>query len=299
MRGVSTTGRGPSGVSTMVSMASRVVPGSSWTTLRSSPTSRLKRVDLPTLGRPTIAIENSFGASGAGSRSGGSAPITASRRSPLPRPWIAETGIGSPSPSPAKDQASVSRRSSSTLLATTRTGLSLRWRSRATWASSSVIPTAQSRTSRSTSASVMARSACALTARVGVGGGGGGGAGGAAGAGEAPAEERVEAGEDAHGAAGPGGEVGDERLEDAGAVLAGEDPDRGAPFRHRNGRGGTRGAVPGGGGAVDPGEEPALGSVAVDPVPAERLVHVGGEGAGHADAVLVLHEPVVGVGVGQ
>ncbi len=163
---VSTNRSGPSGVSTMVSMASRVVPGSSWTTLRSSPTSRLKRVDLPTLGRPTIAIENSFGASGAGSRSGGSAPITASRRSPLPRPWIAETGIGSPSPSPAKDQASVSRRSSSTLLATTRTGLSLRWRSRATWASSSVIPTAQSRTSRSTSASVMARSACALTARV-------------------------------------------------------------------------------------------------------------------------------------
>ena len=35
--------------------ASRVVPGRSWTTDRSSPTSRLNSVDLPTLGRPTRA----------------------------------------------------------------------------------------------------------------------------------------------------------------------------------------------------------------------------------------------------
>ena len=46
---------GPSGVSTTVSMASRVVPGMSCTMERSSPRSRLKRVDLPTLGRPMMA----------------------------------------------------------------------------------------------------------------------------------------------------------------------------------------------------------------------------------------------------
>ena len=38
-----------------VSMESRVVPGRSWTTERSSPTRRLNSVLLPTLGRPTIA----------------------------------------------------------------------------------------------------------------------------------------------------------------------------------------------------------------------------------------------------
>ena len=46
---------GPSGVSTTVSMASRVVPGMSCTIERSSPSSWLKSVDLPTLGRPMMA----------------------------------------------------------------------------------------------------------------------------------------------------------------------------------------------------------------------------------------------------
>src|SRR5438132_10116867 len=36
-------------------MRSRVVPGTSWTTATWAPTSRLKRVDFPTLGRPTTA----------------------------------------------------------------------------------------------------------------------------------------------------------------------------------------------------------------------------------------------------
>ena len=40
-----------------MSIESRVVPGRSCTTARSSPTSRLNKVDLPTLGRPTIATE--------------------------------------------------------------------------------------------------------------------------------------------------------------------------------------------------------------------------------------------------
>ena len=54
---VSTNRSGPSSVSTTVSIASRVVPGMSCTTERSSPTSRLNSVDLPTFGRPTIATE--------------------------------------------------------------------------------------------------------------------------------------------------------------------------------------------------------------------------------------------------
>ena len=40
-----------------MSTLSRVVPGRSWTTERSSPISRLNSVDLPTLGRPTMATE--------------------------------------------------------------------------------------------------------------------------------------------------------------------------------------------------------------------------------------------------
>src|SRR5438094_3113974 len=55
MPAVSTNRTGPSSVSTTVSMVSLVVPGRSWTTARRSPIRRLNRVDLPTLGRPTMA----------------------------------------------------------------------------------------------------------------------------------------------------------------------------------------------------------------------------------------------------
>ena len=58
MPAVSMNLMGPSSVSTIVSIVSRVVPGMSWTTARSSPISRLNRVDLPTFGRPTSATEN-------------------------------------------------------------------------------------------------------------------------------------------------------------------------------------------------------------------------------------------------
>src|SRR5579864_6819084 len=43
-------------------MRSRVIPGSSVTIDRRVPVSRLKIVDLPTLGRPTITTEGSFSA---------------------------------------------------------------------------------------------------------------------------------------------------------------------------------------------------------------------------------------------
>src|SRR5664280_3246621 len=44
-------------------MRSRVMPGSSPTMARRDPTSRLKSVDLPTLGRPTIASVPTVGGS--------------------------------------------------------------------------------------------------------------------------------------------------------------------------------------------------------------------------------------------
>src|SRR5437867_670804 len=53
-----------------VSIASRVVPGSSATTSRSRPSKRLTRLDFPTLGRPTTATwiaSSSSWAPGAGS----------------------------------------------------------------------------------------------------------------------------------------------------------------------------------------------------------------------------------------
>ena len=121
MPAVSTKRISPSGVLTTVSMLSRVVPGRSWTTDRSSPISRLKRVDLPTLGRPTMAtagVPSSSDSAGSAGSSGKRA-TTVSKRSPVPRPWMALTMNGSPRPSRENCQASASRLSPSTLLATT------------------------------------------------------------------------------------------------------------------------------------------------------------------------------------
>src|SRR5437764_261624 len=116
MPAVSTNRIGPSSVSTTVSMLSLVVPGTSWTTDRSSPMRRLKSVDLPTFGRPTMATAGTSGWTGSGAAatasasSGGRASTTASRRSPtwrrptrrltrvdfptLGRPTTATTGLG-------------------------------------------------------------------------------------------------------------------------------------------------------------------------------------------------------------
>src|SRR5918993_303893 len=178
MPAVSTKRTGPSSVSTRVSMASRVVPGRSWTTARSSPVSRLNSVDLPTLGRPTIATATpavpmpslfsvSTGASSNGTTS--SAPSSgknvtaASSRSPVPRPCRALTGYGSPRPRVSRSHTAGSWAVSSTLFATSRTGLPDRRATSATWASSSVTPTMASTTSRTTSASASAFSDCLLT----------------------------------------------------------------------------------------------------------------------------------------
>ena len=53
-------------IRTGISTLSRVVPGRSWATTRSSPALRLIKVDLPTLGRPMIAMRGPPAGSAAG-----------------------------------------------------------------------------------------------------------------------------------------------------------------------------------------------------------------------------------------
>ena len=167
MPAVSTKRTGPWSVSTTVSTESRVVPGRSCTTTRSSPVRRLNSVDLPTLGRPTMATprmrgSSSVASSGAASSldSSGSMPTSRSSRSPVPRPCRALIEAGSPRPNDSSSQLAASCTRSSTLLATTIT-VSERPRSRAaTLASSSVTPTVASTTNRTASAAAMAASLC-------------------------------------------------------------------------------------------------------------------------------------------
>ena len=165
---VSMNRTGPWSVSTIVSTVSRVVPGWSWTMARSSPISLLNRVDLPTLGRPTSAtpttrLPSSASGSTASATSSGRASTRRSSRSPAPRPCRALTGAGSPRPNDISSQMDASCTRSSTLLATTITGLSADRSNPATRASSSVTPTVASTTNSTASASRMAFSLCRLT----------------------------------------------------------------------------------------------------------------------------------------
>ena len=120
------------------------------------------------VGRPTSDTENSCGSSLRGSSGSMSLPsgrcvIKASSRSPVPLPCRADTGNGSPSPSPMNSQIAAWCDASSTLLATTSTGVSLRRSSSATRSSSGVTPTVVSTTRRTISASRIACSDCSLT----------------------------------------------------------------------------------------------------------------------------------------
>ena len=157
-------------------MASRVVPDMSWTTDRSSPTSRLKSVDLPTFGRPTMATR---GVSGAISRDSSSShgatsssrtearsprrSSTTSSRSPARRPCNALTGMGSPRPRAKKSHISRSRPSLSALFATTITSTPLRRNHAAISSSWLTVPTLASTTSNTRSAELTAASTCLLT----------------------------------------------------------------------------------------------------------------------------------------
>ena len=126
---------------TTSSTGSTVVPATESTTTRFSPASRLSRLDLPTLGFPTIATRRGprSGSKSCGGASG-SAASTASSRSPLPRPCRAETGIGSPSPRFQRAADSASIRWSSTLLAARTTGFPDRRKILTTVSSASVMP---------------------------------------------------------------------------------------------------------------------------------------------------------------
>ena len=150
MPAVSTNRTRPtSGHSTSASTLSRVVPASSKTTDRSSPTSLLNRLDLPDVRTPdqrepglvvlVLAASVDDGASGRRS-------TRRSRSSPTPRPCLDDTGIGSPRPSARNAGTSASSAAASTLFTTTTTGEVARRRRCASWASSSVIPEATSTT---------------------------------------------------------------------------------------------------------------------------------------------------------
>jgi len=81
-------------------IASRVVPGMSNATRRSSPSQVLISVLLPTLGRPATARRIGLSAASASSSSGsGKSASTASSRLRMPWPCAADTGCGSPMPS--------------------------------------------------------------------------------------------------------------------------------------------------------------------------------------------------------
>ena len=85
--------------STISSTGSRVVPASSLTTTRSSPAALFSSEDLPTFGRPRIATRRGPPISClATAEISGSTFMISSSRSATPRPWIADTGYGSPRP---------------------------------------------------------------------------------------------------------------------------------------------------------------------------------------------------------
>ena len=171
---------GPSVVSTTVSMASRVVPGMSCTMARSSPRSLLKRVDLPTLGRPmmaTLGVPGSRSPLALSAAAGGQRSASSLRRAAGPaavppprragRRCPARAGRSPGRVAEARGRRTprwpASRLASSTLLTTSRTGGPARRITLAAARSSSVTPVVTSTTIRITSASARARSAWSLT----------------------------------------------------------------------------------------------------------------------------------------
>src|SRR6266704_558394 len=93
------------------------------TTARSSPSSRFRSDDLPTLGRPTRAIRSGAGSSSAGATRGRPSRA-ASNRSPTPRPCSAEIGRARSKPRGAN--SATPSLAASTLLTARTTRLPLR-----------------------------------------------------------------------------------------------------------------------------------------------------------------------------
>ena len=130
-----------------VSTESRVVPGIGETITRSSPTRRFTSEDLPTFGRPTIAIRVSLRfstwASGVVRISSAASSISA-----MPLPCSAEIGNTAFRPQRSNSKASASIFAVSTLLAATKTGLPVSRASSASSSSSGVMPARASTTRR-------------------------------------------------------------------------------------------------------------------------------------------------------
>ncbi len=139
------------------------MPATLSTTARSSPVSLFINELLPTLGLPTSDTRRGPPVSVVSRGVSGSASRILSRRSPVPRPWAADTEYGSPRPSDHSAAASDSIRSSSTLLAASNTGVFERRNTLATASSVVVAPTVASTTSTMASAVFMATSACRAT----------------------------------------------------------------------------------------------------------------------------------------
>ena len=139
-----------------VSIASRVVPATSDTITRSRPRNALTRLDLPTFGRPITARRTTSSSSSATSSSSGSSSTRRSSRSPVPRPWAAETATGSPRPSPWKSCASTRSCGASILFAATTIGRLPRRRMSAISWSPGRMPARASTTSSATWASASA-----------------------------------------------------------------------------------------------------------------------------------------------
>ena len=143
------------------STGSTVVPATASTTTRSEPANAFRSEDLPTFGRPRSATRLGPPARDVPCPTAGNIFTMSSIRSPEPWPCSADTGSGSPRPSDQSFVASISVARSSTLLATSSTGLPERRRTLTTASSVSVAPTRASTTNTTASASLTARSACA------------------------------------------------------------------------------------------------------------------------------------------
>ncbi len=147
-------------------MASRVVPASSNTTTRSSPSRRLTRVDLPTFGRPITPMRTPLLPVSAGmlaSRSGNGSSTTSIRVETL-RPWAAAIGQGSPRPSDQKSPIAECSSNPSVLFTTSQVffWLTRRWLAIA-W-SAAIRPARASTINSTISASSMAASDCSAMA---------------------------------------------------------------------------------------------------------------------------------------
>ena len=141
-------------------MLSRVVPGMSVAITRSSPISRLTSVDLPTLGRPIIAMRMESSSGVAASVSGSRPASTISINDSQPMPCTAAMACGSPQPRRWNSAPTTPGSRPSALLTARNSGLPARSSRRATYWSSVVSPARPSTTRMTRSASDTARSVC-------------------------------------------------------------------------------------------------------------------------------------------